>query len=93
MKSLDNVRNKMIIMGKGKATSTLAHAAASACSQNYGVSFLRICVGLDPANKNLVLGLFNIANQPDFSNKDQDEMLYWLDNNGYLSDTPTAEQL
>lgn len=93
MESLDDVRNKMIKMGKCKATYTLAHAAASACSQKYGVSFLRVCVGLDLSNKKLVLGLFDIANQVDFSNRDQDEMLYWLDNNGYLSNIPTAEQL
>jgi len=93
MINLDNVKNKMIKMGRCKATNTLGHALASACNQLYGVSFLRICVGLDPANKKLVLGLFDIANQPDFSNRDQDEMLYWLDENGYLSNTPTAEQL
>jgi hypothetical protein len=93
MKSLDNIKNKMIEMGRCKATKTLGHAAASACNQLYGVSLLRICVGLDYANKKLVLGLFDIANQPDFSNYDQDEMLYWLENNDYLSCTPTAEQL
>lgn len=93
MESLDNVRNKMIKMGRCKATYTLAHGAASACNQKYGVSFLRICVGLDFENKQLILGLFDIANQHDFSNRDQDEMLHWLDMNGYLSNTPTAEEL
>jgi hypothetical protein len=45
MESLDNIKNKMIQMGRGKATSTIGHAAASACNQKYGVSLLRICVG------------------------------------------------
>jgi len=93
MKSLDNVKNKMLEMGRCKATKTLGHAAASACDQKYGVSFLRICVGLDYVNKKLVIGLFDIANQADFSNYDQAEMLHWLEENDYLSNAPTAEQL
>lgn len=91
MESLDNIKNKMIQMGKCKATSTLGHAAASACNQKYGVSLLRICVGLDYTNKKLVIGLFDIANQPDFSNQDQSKMLDWLEDNDYLSSTPVAE--
>jgi len=91
MESLDNIKNKMIQMGRGKATNTLGHAAASACNQKYGVSLLRICVGLDNSNKKLVIGLFDIANQPDFSNQDQSEMLDWLEDNDYLTSTPVAE--
>jgi hypothetical protein len=93
MKLLEEVKNTIRELGRCKATGTLAHAAASACSQLYGVSLLRICVGLDHSNKELVLKLFNITNQIDFSNRAQDEMLDWLEVNNWLSSTPTAEQL
>ncbi len=90
MKSLDEVKQKIIEMGHCKAAYTLAHAAASACNQSYGVSLLRISAGLDYYNMKLVAVLFNITKQPDFSNADQTEMLYWLDENGWLESTPTA---
>jgi hypothetical protein len=46
---------------------------------------------IDHSNKKLVLGLFDIANQPGFSNQDQSEMLDWLEDNDYLSSIPVAE--
>jgi len=92
MELLEEIKSAITKLGRCKAAGTLAHAAASACSQNYGVSLLRICVGLDYSNKNLILQLFDIANYVDFSNRAQDEMLFWLENNGWLLSTPTAEQ-
>lgn len=92
MELLEEIKSAITKLGRCKAAGTLAHAAASACSQNYGVSLLRICVGLDYSNKNLILKLFDIANYVDFSNRAQDEMLDWLEVNGWLLSTPTAEQ-
>ena len=39
MKSLDKAKQKIVELGKCKAAFTIAHAAASACNQSYGVSF------------------------------------------------------
>jgi len=89
MKLLEEVKNEIIRLGGSKAAGTLAHAAASACNQKYGVSLLRICSGLDYSNKQLVLELLDITKQPDFSNSAQDEMLSWLEVNEWLSRTPT----
>ena len=75
--------------GYAKHAGTLAHAVAGACSQKYGVSLLRVSVGLDYDNKQLVLRLLDIIREPDYSNAAQDEMLIWLDNNGWLAKTPT----
>ena len=88
MESLDKAKKMIVKMGKCKAAYTVAHAAASACNQNYGVSLLRISAGLDYQNKELVAELFNITNQADYSNADQDEMMHWLSINGWLESTP-----
>lgn len=90
MKSLDKAKQKITEMGKCKAAYTVAHAAASACNQNYGVSLLRISAGLDYNNKKLVAELFNITKQPDYNNADQEEMMNWLSENGWLESTPKA---
>jgi hypothetical protein len=92
MKLLEEVKSVINRLGRCKAAGTIAHAAASACNQSYGVSLLRICTGLDYSNKKLVLELFNIVNQNDFSNRAQDEMLSWLEKNGWLLRTPTVKQ-
>ena len=90
MNLFNELKNIIAQGGYAKHAGTLAHAAAAACSQQYGVSLLRICVGLDYSNKEMVLRLLNITNEPDFSNAAQDEMLRWLDVNGWLAKTPTV---
>jgi hypothetical protein len=91
MKKLNEAKNTIIKLGGCKSAGTIAHATASACSQKYGVSLLRISVGLDDLNRQLVLDLLDITKQPDFSNRAQDEMLIWLEDNGWLSNTPTSK--
>ena len=88
MNLFNELKNIIAQGGYAKSTGTLAHAAAAACSQKYGVSLLRISAGLDYSNKQIVLRLLNITKEPDFSNAAQDEMLIWLDNNGWLAKTP-----
>jgi len=92
MELLENVQKTIIRLGRCKAAGTLAHASAAACSQNYGVSLLRISTGLDYSNKQLVLELLDITKQDDFSNQAQDEMLDWLEENEWLLRTPTVKQ-
>jgi hypothetical protein len=90
MKSLDKAKQKIAELGKCKAAFTVAQAAASACNQSYGVSLLRISAGLDYQNKKLVAELFNITKQSDYNNADQEEMMCWLSENGWLEHTPKA---
>lgn len=91
MESLEKAKKTIIKLGGCKAAGTIAHATAAACSQKYGVSLLRISAGLDYSNKQLVLELLDITKQDDFSNSAQDEMLIWLEDNNWLSSTPTAK--
>lgn len=90
MNLFNELKNIIAQGGYAKSTRTLTHATAAACSQKYGVSLLRISAGLDYSNKKLVLRLLNITKEPDFSNAAQDEMIIWLDNNGWLAKTPTV---
>jgi hypothetical protein len=90
MELLNLTKAIIISLGRCKAAFTVSHAAAAACSQKYGVSLLRISAGLDYDNKQLVLRLLDIIREPDYSNAAQDEMLIWLDNNGWLAKTPTV---
>jgi hypothetical protein len=88
MKLLNSVKQRIIELGGCKAARTLAHATASACNQNYGVSLLSISVGLDLRNTELVLQLLQISKQSDFSNDAQYEMLNWLEEKGHLEQIP-----
>ena len=94
MKLFEETKRTILFLGNYcKATNTIGHAAASACSQLYGVSALRISAGLDYQNKQLVQRLMNITDEPDFSNDAQYEMLNWLEDNGYLVHAPKANEL
>ena len=88
MKVLDIAKERIIGLGRCKAAYTVAQAAASACSQQYGVSLLRIDIGLDNRNKKLILELMTISKHVDFCNADQEEMLSWLKQNNWLKSTP-----
>ena len=92
MKLFDETKQVIKSLGHCKAAYTIAWASASACNQRYGISLLRMSIGLDYRNKQLVLRMFNIINEPDFSNKSQDEMLNWLDEGGWLENIPTENQ-
>ena len=92
MESLEKAKKTIIKLGGCKAAGTIAHATAAACSQKYGVSLLRISAGLDHSNKQLVLELLDITKQSDFSNSAQDEMLNWLESEGWLLSTPKVNQ-
>lgn len=88
MKVLDIAKERIIRLGRCKAAYTVAQAAASACSQNYGVSLLRIDVGLDNRNRELILELMTISKQTDYSNAEQGAMLDWLEENNLLCEAP-----
>ena len=90
MKILDTAKQRIAKLGKSKSAFTIAHAAASACDQSYGVSLLRVAVGLDCQNKKLVQDLLRITEQQDFSNAAQAEMLNWLSERGLLGSAPQA---
>lgn len=62
----------------------LAKALASACNSRYKVSMLDASVKLDAQSKQMLIELMNIAQQPDFSNADQDMALDWLRNNTFI---------
>ncbi len=62
----------------------LAMALASACNSSYKISMLDASVKLDSHSKQLLLELMHIAQQPDFSNEDQDRALIWLRDNAFI---------
>lgn len=88
MQLLIETKKQIKKLGYSKSAGTIAHAAASACSQDFGVSLLRIDVGLDYSNKQLITRLLNITKEPDFNNVSQSLMLDWLENEGWLNKTP-----
>jgi len=84
----EEIKREIIRLGKAKSAYILARASASACNTDYGVSLLQISVGLDRRNKLLAARLFNIRNEPDYSNHSQHMMLDWLENNDWCMFRP-----
>ncbi|WP_026960363.1 hypothetical protein [Aliagarivorans taiwanensis] len=66
------------------SSQLLADALASACSSKYKIAMLDASTRLDGPSKKLVIELMNIAQQPDFSNADQDNALKWLRDNQFI---------
>lgn len=59
-----------------KSSEVLAGAVLSACGRsNDAFSLLSVSVSLDCEGKAIVMGLLNIAQQPDFSNSDQNNAI------------------
>jgi hypothetical protein len=87
MQLLDEVKNKILYLDTCTAAYLLAHAAWSACDHRKlpGPSTLQISAALDRSNKHLVTELQRITGHPDYSNRDQSEMLRWLNDKGYTS--------
>ena len=81
----EEIKREIIRLGKAKSAYILARASASACNTDYGVSLFQISVGLDRRNKLLAARLFNIRNEPDYSNHSQHMMLDWLENNDWIT--------
>lgn len=86
MEIIDNILAVIEEHPHSRSSGILADALASACNGRYGVSMLDISVNLDQKNKDLVLKLSKIAQQPDYSNADQDAALRWLRDNDFLKD-------
>lgn len=85
MQLLNEVKAKIQYLHTCTAAYLLAHAAWSACDHRKlpGPSTLQISAALDHSNKHLIAELQRITDQPDYSNRDQAEMLCWLHDNGY----------
>ncbi|MBA6417049.1 hypothetical protein H4J50_13580 [Colwellia sp. 6M3] len=84
MNSLESIKSKVIEHPYTSSSKVLIQAAASACSEDYGVNLCQASYKLDRDNKRLLWELMNITLQPDFSNKAQYEMLVWLEKEGFL---------
>ncbi|VUD48598.1 hypothetical protein TDB9533_01265 [Thalassocella blandensis] len=84
MKIIKKIINQIEEHRYNSSSQYLANALASACSSAYKVSLLDASVKLDSDNKKLITELANIAQQPDFSNRDQDHALRWLRENGFI---------
>jgi len=84
MISLESIKSTLIEHPYSSSSKLLAQAAASACSEDYGVNLCQASYKLDRDNKRRLWELMNITLQPDFSNKAQYEMLQWLKKEGWL---------
>jgi len=87
MHLLEEVKAKIIYLSSCTAAYLLAHAAWSACDHRKlpGPSVLQLSAALDHSNKELINQLQRITDQPDYSNRDQAEMLRWLNDHGYTA--------
>lgn len=85
MEILEQAKQKINYLHTCDAAYILAHAAWSACDHRMypGPSIFEVSCDLDASNKQIIFGLMQIAQQPDFSNSDQAEMLRWLHDRGY----------
>jgi hypothetical protein len=86
MEVIDKLIERIKEGGKSSSSTYLAVALASACSNKYKVSLLDASVRLDRESKELLKLLISIAQQPDYSNADQDAALDWLIQNNYIED-------
>ena len=84
MKVIDDVIAQLSENPHCGSSCFLGEALASACNSNYKVSMLDASVKLDMDSKRLLLGLMQIAQQPDYSNSDQSKALTWLRENEYI---------
>lgn len=85
MDILEQAKQKIVYLHTCDSAYIIAHAAWSACDHRMypGPCAMDISSGLDSENREIVFGLQNITNQPDFSNSDQEAMLHWLHARGY----------
>lgn len=84
MKIIDKIIAQISEHRFSGSSECLAVALASACNSGYKVSLLDASVKLDTESKQLLIELMNIAQQPDFSNADQDRALRWLREKKYI---------
>jgi hypothetical protein len=84
MKIIDKIIAQVSEHRFSGSSEYLAIALASACNARYKVSLLDASVKLDTDSKQLLIELMNIAQQPDFSNADQDGALRWLRDNKFI---------
>lgn len=84
MKIIDKIIEQINEHRFSGSSEYLAIALASACNSSYSVSLLDASVKLDTESKELFIELINIAQQPDFSNADQDRALHWLRDNEFI---------
>lgn len=84
MNLINEIINFLNVHGRTKSGNTMAKALASACNRDYGVNLSDASSSLDRSNKKLFVRLLFIAQEPDFSNRDQDIALYWLRENKYI---------
>lgn len=84
MKIIDEVIAQIDKHKFSGSSQFLAEALASACNSRHKVSMLDASVKLDSHSKELLIGLMQIAQQPDYSNADQGEALTWLRENEYI---------
>ncbi len=88
MKLLDKAKETIVSLERCNAAYIIAYATAAACSKRYCVNLLEVSASLGSKNLELVLQLCKITHEYDYSNADQDKMLTWLTQNGYLKNVP-----
>ncbi len=84
MQIIEKIKSQIAEHRYSGSSEFLAMALASACNSSYKVSMLDASVKLDSHSKQLLLELMHIAQQPDFSNLDQDMALKWLKENNFI---------
>jgi len=84
MEIIDKIIKQISALRYSGSSAFLADALASACNSKYKVSMLDASVKLDKDSKALLIELMHIAQQPDFSNADQDKALDWLRDNKFI---------
>ncbi len=77
MKVIDNAMEQIEKHKHSGSAELLAGAVLSACGiQNPAFNLLQASCKLDEANKERVIALLGIRQQPDFSNGDQDDAIH-----------------
>tara|TARA_B100002003_G_scaffold38907_1_gene34448 strand:+ start:10165 stop:10422 length:258 start_codon:yes stop_codon:yes gene_type:complete len=84
MKIIERVKARIEEHRFNGSSAFLAMALASACNSQYKISLIDASVKLDGEAKDMLWQLANIAQQPDFSNRDQSLALTWLRDNEFI---------